>query len=166
VPPGILALFVVLRFLRLIAAMRGVPAALESKGWPPPSAAIAFAAVALNPALVGTSAQATNDAFVILFASLTICSGARVLAGGSARDFSALILWAILADLWKGNGLVATIAVATTFAIVGVVGAGREQRRRAIIYGGLFVALVAVPVALNRTLLLGFQGHSGIVPGF
>ena len=145
---SILTLFVILRFLRLIGAMREGSGCAASKGGLPLSAAIAFAAVALNPALVGTSAQATNDAFVILFASLTICSGARVLAGGNARDFSALILWAILAGLSKGNGLVAIIAVATTFAIVGVVGAGRERRRRAMIYGTLFVALVAVPVAL------------------
>jgi hypothetical protein len=73
---------------------------------------------------VGTSAQATNDSFVILFEWLTICSGVRVLAGGNVRDFSALILWAILAGLSRGNGLVAIIAVATTFAIVGVAGVG------------------------------------------
>ncbi len=145
---GVVTLVVVLRFLRLLGAMReGTRRAASERALPLP-AAFAFAAVALNPALVGTSAQATNDAFVILFGSLTLYSGARVLADGRGRDFAALVLWAILAGLSKGNGLVAIIAVAATFAIIGIVGPGAVRRRRAAIRGIVFVSLVAAPVAL------------------
>ena len=147
---GVLTLLVILRFLRLLGAMREGTRRAESERAPPLSlsGAVAFAAVALNPALAGTSAQATNDAFVILFASLTLYAGARVLADGRWRDFAALVLWAILAGVSKGNGLVAIVAVAATFAIVAVVGPGAVRRRRAAIRGAVFVALVAAPVAL------------------
>jgi Dolichyl-phosphate-mannose-protein mannosyltransferase len=145
---GVLTLLVVLRFLRLLGAMREGTGCAEPERGLPLSGAIAFAAVALNPALVGTSVQATNDSFVILFASLTLYSGARVLADGRGRDFAALVLWATLAGISKGNGLAVIVAVAATFAIVCLVGPGAERRRRAAIRGAVFVALVAAPVAL------------------
>jgi hypothetical protein len=72
---GVLTLLVVLRLLRFLGAMREGTRCAQSERGLPLSGAVAFAAVALNPALVGTSAQATNDAFVILFASLTLYSG-------------------------------------------------------------------------------------------
>jgi hypothetical protein len=146
---GVFTLLVLLRFLRLLGAMReeishskaGRARLLTLSG------AVAFAAVALNPALSGTSAQATNDAFVILFASLTLYAGVRVLAEGRGSDFAALVLWAILAGVSKGNGLAAIVAVATTFTIVAVVGPGAIRRRHAIC-GIVFIGLVATPVAL------------------
>lgn len=145
---GIVTLLIVLRFLRLFGAMREGNRCAEAERGASLSATIAFAAVALNPALVGTSIQATNDAFVILFASLTFYSSARVLANGRGRDFVALVLWATLAGLSKGNGLVAIIAVAATFAIIAVIGPGAKQRSRAVIRGIVLAALVAPPVAL------------------
>ena len=145
---GVLTLLVVLRFLRLLGAAREGERGAESERAPPLSGAIAFAAVALNPALAGTSVQATNDAFVILFASLTLYAGVRFLAEGRGRDFAALALWAVLAGVSKGNGLVAVVAVAATFALVALVAPGAVRRRRAVIRGAAFVALVVPPVAL------------------
>ena len=145
---GVLTLLVVLRFLRLLGAMREGSRSGKSGRAPPLSGAVAFAAVALNPALVGISAQATNDAFVVLFAALAICAGARVLAEGRGHNFAALVLWAMLAGISKANGLVAIVAVVATFAIIAVVGPGPVRRCRAAIRGAVFVALVAGPVAL------------------
>jgi Dolichyl-phosphate-mannose-protein mannosyltransferase len=155
---GIMTLFVVLRFLHRackeaqtqpVAAERAAGAALSDVPPVSPFAwAIAFAAVALNPALAGTSVQATNDAFVILFATLMLYSGLRFLSGALWRDFIALVLWAILAGLSKGNGLVAIAAVAVTFAIVALIDTRGVRRRRIVLAGAVFVALVVPAVAL------------------
>jgi hypothetical protein len=155
---GLITLLVVLQYLRRackeaqtqpIAAER-VPGAALSNVLPvaPFAWAIAFTTVALNPALAGTSVQATNDAFVTLFATLTLYSGVRFLSDALWRDFVALVLWGVLAGLSKGNGLVAIVAVAATFAIVALIDPRGTRRRRIALTGAVFVALVGSAVAL------------------
>ena len=144
---GILTLLVILHLLRYLDGMHDSSPHAAKRTLRLPGA-IAFATVALNPALAGISAQATNDAFVILFASLALYVGVRVFAEGRGLDFAALVLWATLAGVSKGNGLVAIIAVAVSFAITAIIEPNAARRRGAAIRGAIFVALVGLPVAL------------------
>lgn len=133
---GILTLMVLLRFLRA----RG--------GWVGP---LAFALVALSPALVGISAQATNDAFVILFGSLALGFGTRFFDRWRSGDFAGIVVASVLAGLSKGNGLVVILAVLVTFGaafLFPTLGTASQRRRTALGYGALFVALVVPTVAL------------------
>jgi hypothetical protein len=144
---GILTLLVILYLLRYLGRMHDRTSHIGKRTLQL-SGAIAFAAVALNPALAGISAQATNDAFVILFGSLALYAGVRVFAEGRGLDLAALVLWATLAGLSKGNGLVAIVAIAASFAIIAIVEPNAVRRRGAAIRGVIFVALVGLPVAL------------------
>jgi hypothetical protein len=142
---GVLTLLVLLRFLREHARReRGPP--LTDVG-----AVLAFALAALNPGLVGISGQATNDAFVILFASLTIYFGVRFFTRWRWRDFIGLVLAALLAGISKGNGLVVIIAVLVTFGVAVLLPPlGHLARRRRVVlgYAALFLLLVGPAVAL------------------
>jgi hypothetical protein len=114
------------------------------------STAFAFAVAALTAGFVGISAQATNDAFVILFASLTLYFGARFFSRWRPRDFAGLVVATVLAGLSKGNGLVVLFAVVFTFGIAFVfpsLAIPSRRRRAALVYGALFVALVLPAVA-------------------
>jgi Dolichyl-phosphate-mannose-protein mannosyltransferase len=101
---GIATLVVVLVFLRRLSLS-------------PRVRFLVFALVALNPELIGISAQATNDAFVILFGTLVLYFGFLFFQDGKRNAFVALIVAACLAGLSKGNGLVAITAVLTTFVV-------------------------------------------------
>jgi hypothetical protein len=71
-----------------------------------------FGLIALNPRMISTSVQATNDAFVILFVSATIFAAWRFFSSGTTASFAAATACAVLAAISKGNGLVVGIAVA------------------------------------------------------
>ena len=113
------------------------------------STAFAFALAALNPGFVGISAQATNDAFVILFASLALYFGTRFFARWRPGDFLGLVVATVLAGLSKGNGLVVLLAVVVTFvAAFFFPSLAVPSRRRAVVgHGALFVVLVVPTVA-------------------
>ncbi|MCZ6755834.1 MAG: phospholipid carrier-dependent glycosyltransferase, partial [Gemmatimonadetes bacterium] len=74
-----------------------------------------FGLVALNPKMISTSIQATNDAFVILFASAAIFAAWRFFSSGTTASLAATTGFAILAAISKGNGLVLAIAVVCLF---------------------------------------------------
>jgi len=131
---GILTLAVILHFLR-------------ERRLRPVVSLLTFGSVALSPALIGSAAQATNDSFVILFATLTLYFGARFFARWQRRDLIPLVLSAVLAGVSKGNGLVVIVAVLTTFGLAIVwpaLAAPTPNRRSAFLYGGAF-ALVVLP---------------------
>jgi 4-amino-4-deoxy-L-arabinose transferase-like glycosyltransferase len=131
---GIATLLVVLRFLHHLEFSSRVRL-------------VAFALVALNPQLIGMSGQATNDAFVILFGTLTLYSGYVFFGRGDVRSFSGLVVSASLAGLSKGNGLVVIIAVAATFAAAVTWGSAavRTTRKQLAVYAAIFLVLV-VPI--------------------
>ena len=138
---GILTLLVLLRFLR----DRSPPGT-----WPGAGSAATFAFAALNPGLLGISAQATNDAFVVLFASLTLLFGVRYFATWRRGDFVAMALAAVAAGISKGNGLVVGMAVLATFAIVAARpprAAGAPRRTAVLAHGGLFLVTVVPAIA-------------------
>ncbi len=134
---GVLTLLVVVRFLRDRAVSDQARIAV-------------IALAALNPGLVGTSAQATNDAFVILFGSLTVYYGARFFTRWRGGDFVGVSVATFLAGISKGNGLVVIVAVLATCVLVFVgprVAAPRGGRRAALAYGLAFALLVVPAVA-------------------
>ena len=136
---GILTLLVLLRFLR----ERAGPGE-----WPGHSCALAFAFAALSPGIVGISAQATNDAFVVLFASLALYFGVRFFTRWHRYDFAGMAAATIAAGISKGNGLVVAVAVTGAFAIMAVRRSGGRPTlpTRAVLgHGALFLGIV-VPV--------------------
>jgi hypothetical protein len=134
---GVLTLLVVVKFLR----ERAVPDRARIP---------VIALAAFNPGLVGMSTQATNDAFVILFGSLSVYYGARFFTRWRSGDFVGVCVAALLAGISKGNGLVVIVAVLATCALVFVrprVAAPHGGRRAALGYGLAFALLVIPAVA-------------------
>lgn len=108
---GILTLLLARRFLRETAL-------------PPAAELSAFALLALNPSFVGINAQATNDSFVILFATCTLYAGWRWLRSWRPAWLAATVSAAILAQLSKAHALVAVVAV---LAAAGLAFLSRER---------------------------------------
>ncbi len=134
---GVLTLLVVVGFLRERAISDQARIAV-------------VALAAFNPGLVGMSAQATNDAFVILFGSLTLYYGARFFSRWRGGDFVGVCVATVLAGISKGNGLVVIVAVLATCALVLVrprVDALPGGRRAVLAYGLAFAVLVIPAVA-------------------
>jgi hypothetical protein len=102
---------------------------------------ISFAMLALNPPLIGINGQATNDSFVILFASLAFYFAWLFFRSQRTSDFCWMSTFAILAGLSKGNGLVIFVALLAVFAMA--VGWTREnydlRRSRAALYAVIFL---------------------------
>jgi hypothetical protein len=134
---GVLTLLVVVKFLRELK--------VSDK-----ARTLVIALAAFNPGLVGMSAQATNDAFVILFGSLSLYYGARFFTRWRGGDFVGVCVAAFLAGIAKGNGLVLIVAVLATCALVFLrprVAAPHGGRRAALAYGLAFALLVVPAVA-------------------
>jgi hypothetical protein len=70
-----------------------------------------------NPCLLAIFAQATNDGFVIFFASLAVYSALHYFKTGRGIFFAVLAASTILAGLSKGNGLVAMAVICVVFLI-------------------------------------------------
>jgi hypothetical protein len=81
-----------------------------------PTRILTFALVALNPTLIGLNAQATNDSFVILFATVALFHAYEFFRVGTIRAFILMSISVVLATLSKGNGLVVFIAISATLA--------------------------------------------------
>jgi hypothetical protein len=95
---------------------------------------VTFALIALAPDMVSASAQATNDAFVILFSSLALGAASRFFQVPSWWWFSGMTIAAILAALSKGNGLVVALVIALVLgvAVVRPPADGRLLRGRSL----------------------------------
>jgi hypothetical protein len=132
---GVATLFVVRRALR----RRGLSDSIR---------VLTFSFVALNPTLIGLNAQATNDSFVILFATIALAQGAEFLRTGTRRAFILMTASVTLATLSKGNGLVVFVALAVTMSVALV----RSQavpglsRRRLCGLGAIFLVTFFVLV--------------------
>jgi len=112
----------------------------------PPIRLLAFALVALNPALIGLNAQATNDSFVIMFSTLALNRAYEFFRSGARRDFTLMSASVVLAALSKGNALVVFLAITLTFvhAIARPNAIGGLTRRRVIGLAATFVAIFVV----------------------
>jgi hypothetical protein len=112
---------------------------------------VVFALVALNPVLIGLNAQATNDSFVILFATIAVAAGCDFFRSGMKSAFLIMSVSTVLAALSKGNGLVVFVAVMGVFG-VSVVGGRAVPRLTRPQLVGLMLCFVTGFVALTATL--------------
>lgn len=101
---GILTLFVVFRFLKKLNLNHA-------------TSLITFSLVALNPALIGINAQATNDSFVILFSALALFFLYSFLKENRLRNIILLSLSVILAALSKGSGILIFLGILIIFLL-------------------------------------------------
>lgn len=106
-----------------------------------------FALVALNPPLIGISAQATNDAFVILFSTLTIYCASFLLKRPTILSLLLTITFAVLAVSSKTNGWVAVLAVFV--ALLVKVWSQAEGRWKLLAFAFTFLLSVALLATLN-----------------
>jgi hypothetical protein len=129
-----------------IATLFIVRNALIRYGVSPPVRLLAFALVALNPALIGLNAQATNDSFVIMFSTLALATAYEFFRSGAQRDFALMTGAVVLAALSKGNALVVFLAIILAFvhAIVRQNAIPGLTRRRLIGLAAAFVASFVV----------------------
>jgi hypothetical protein len=129
-----------------IATLFIVRQALIRRGISPPIRLLAFALVALNPALIGLSAQATNDSFVIMFSTLALDRAYEFFRSGARRDFVIMTASVILAALSKGNGLVVFLAITITLghAVIRPNAIPGLSRRRVAALSAGFVAIFLV----------------------
>jgi hypothetical protein len=99
---GILTLFVVFKFLKKL--MLSLSTQL-----------LTFSLIALNPALIGINAQATNDSFVILFSTSAIFFLFSFLKNKSWTSLGLLSASVILASLSKGSGIIIFLGILIIF---------------------------------------------------
>jgi dolichyl-phosphate-mannose-protein mannosyltransferase len=139
-----------IRIAQLVACAAGIATlwvvrrALRRQGLSPAVQLLAFALVALNPTLIGLDAQATNDAFVILFTTVALSEGFEFFETGTPRAFVVMSGAVALAVLSKGNALVVFIAVSAVLlhAIVRPPPLGGRSRRRLAAFGAAFLFVV------------------------
>jgi hypothetical protein len=124
--------------LVLLAFLRGLPISARAQQ-------LTFALVALNPKMVATSIEATNDAFVILFATIAFAAGYRFFRKFSGRSFAAMTAGVLLACISKGPGLVTAVAVACAFGSALLW--PTIARRRILAFAAAFLVAFALFVA-------------------
>jgi hypothetical protein len=114
----------------------------------PRATGLITALVSLSPALISTSIQATNDAFVILFATLALAAGHRFFLSGGSNAFAVMVAGVVLACLAKGNGLVVALSVLIVI-VAALAGASPIPRRRfwALAVAGVILFVAIVPTA-------------------
>jgi len=129
-----------------IATLFIVREALIRRGVSPPIRLLVFALVALNPALIGLSAQATNDSFVIMFSTLALDRAVEFFRSGGRRDFILMSASVVLAALSKGNALVVFLAITVTLvhAIVRRQAIPGLSRRQVMALSAVFVTIFIV----------------------
>lgn len=147
---GCITLGFVLKFLRKLSLPKSVYV-------------ISFALVALNPGLIGTDGQVTNNTLVIMFATAAAYFGYSFFKERGTRDYILMMVSAILAGLTKGNGLVVAVAISLTLLLMwlGEVLWGRLGNGRQPLFYLLMIFLIAYIVSVpllgsyrnnNRTL--------------
>lgn len=124
----------VLTLLVLLALLRDLPVSLRAQQ-------ITFALVALNPKMIATSIQATNDAFVIFFVTVALAAGYRFFRSFGRSAFVVMTAGVLLAGISKGNGLVVAIAITLTF--VAAVIRPAVSRRQLFGYAAVFLLAFA-----------------------
>ena len=108
---------------------------------------LAFALVAFNPKLIGISAQATNDAFVILFSTLSLYGLIEFFERHDRWRFLLAGLAAVLAISSKANGWVIFLAILSALLCRAFLDSAR--RRDVVADAAAWMVLVPVMVMLN-----------------
>lgn len=101
---GILTLIIVFFFLKKLPLSRT-------------TSLLTFSLSALNPALIGINAQATNDSFVILFSTAALFFLYSFLKNNSWTNLLFLSFSVILAALSKGSGILIFLGILIIFSL-------------------------------------------------
>jgi len=128
---GLLTLFILINFIR------SLPLSERTRD-------LAIALTALNPVLISTSIQATNDVFVILFGTMALAGGYRFFRNYGWGAFWTMTIGCVLACCSKGNGMVTAVAVLCTF--IAILIRPTISRARAAAFAAAFVITLAVLV--------------------
>lgn len=106
----------------------------------------AIVLLALNPALILITTQATNDAFVICFSVLALVAGQRWFRNYRWKDWGWMMLFALMAGFSKGNAVVLPCAIGLTTLLLLGFRRGRPRSWKVAIVGVvlLVVGFVAV----------------------
>ena len=111
---------------------------------------LAFGLLALNPNLLTTDIQATNDTFAIAFSSLVIFFAYSFISRKNRVDFGLMTLFSVLAASSKTNGAV-TVAAIAAFLVIRAAYARNFSLRwpesdllPAVLYGLLTLLLVVL----------------------
>jgi hypothetical protein len=109
--------------------------------------ALAFGLTALNPALVGINAQATNDSLGILFSSLALYLACSLLGRPRSRDLLLVLLFTTLGISAKANVWVTVFAIVA--ALLVQAWTNKDLRPRAALLVLLFLPATVLLGILN-----------------
>jgi hypothetical protein len=104
---------------------------------------------ALNPKLIGISAQVTNDTFVIFFGVVTLYCADEFIRRGRVGHFAVMTAAAVLGVLSKTNGIVTCCAVAVALVLTTFSRRREAAGRKMAVFAVAFVVVVPLLVALN-----------------
>lgn len=116
---------------------------------------LAFALVALNPALIGINSQATNDTFLLLFSTLAFFCAYRFLQHRKFLDLLFTLLASLLAVSSKTNGWVTVCAITMAFATQKWMEKGEGNKRYMLLPVTFLIAVVSLSIVnpLNQYIL-------------
>jgi len=115
---------------------------------------LAFGLVALNPALIGISSQATNDSFVILFSSLALYFTYKYFRQQKLTLLIPILVFVLLGISSKTNGWVTVIAISMAFLIKAWVENERRTHHLLLAIGfPIVVILLSILNPLNQYIV-------------
>ncbi len=126
---------------------------------------LAFSLIALNPRIISIFAQASNDAFIILFGTLTLYYLFEFIKKQNALYFIGVILFSILAGLSKLNSLVIIIGVIVVLSIKIIYGKNYKFSFHKGYLGWLFVFIftTVICVGIGGEFYRTYNNHGKLV---
>jgi hypothetical protein len=129
--------------------LRAVREGLGSSSWQSSVRLIGFGFMALWPALLVISCQATNDAFVICFCTASLFFLQRYFGAPSWRNASGAIGFMILAVSSKASGWIFFLVSVAVIILKIAAGTG-DQRKRLLAFGALCIAAFLTVACLQE----------------
>ena len=125
---------------------------------------MAFALAALNPALIGINAQATNDTFAILFSTLALYFTYLYCQEPRLRSFFLLLLFTLLGIASKANAWVTAIAIFLVLLVQLYL--RKPSIKTAALFSAAFLVLVPGLTILNpvNQYIVNYQNFGTPVP--
>ena len=125
---------------------------------------LAFALAALNPALIGINGQATNDTFVILFATLALYFAYLFFQKQKKWTFGLVVLFTELGIVSKPQAWVTAIAIFLILIARAIL--NKIQFKQGMLYAAAFLVLVPVLTIFNplSQYIVNYQHYGMPIP--
>jgi len=125
---------------------------------------LAFALTALNPALLGINAQATNDTFVILFCTLALYFTYLFCQKQKIGTFVLILLFTELGVVSKPNAWVTVIAI--LLILIVRASTNKVQSKNAWLFSVAFLIMIPVLTVINplSQYIVNFQNFGTPIP--